>query len=286
MLHITNKKPLFPISLTNISHPPRELFIEGDWQNLLGKPKVAVVGSRKASSPYGRAVTDQLVRALTAYGVVIVGGLALGIDSIAHISAIESGGLTIAVLPSGLDKIAPASHRNLAAEIVKKGGALITEYPPRTDCYKGNFIARNRIIAGLSDVVLITEAADRSGSLHTANFAVEQGKDVLSVPGPITSPTSTGCNNLIKSGATPVTGAADILNALKISMSDLAAQELVANSPAEYKILSLIKSGVNDNEELQHLSGLPLEEFLQVVSLLEISARIKAVGGGMWVLLS
>ena len=164
MLHITSVKALFPAALKLIPQPPRELFIEGRWADLADKPRVAVIGSRKAS-PYGRLVTERLVRALVTYGITVVSGLAFGIDSIAHQAALDSGGLTIAVLPSGLDNIYPATHRHLANQIVKQGGALISEYPPKTESFKTNFIARNRLIAGLSQAVLITEAAAHSGSL-------------------------------------------------------------------------------------------------------------------------
>jgi DNA processing protein len=268
MLHLTSNNKQFPEALKHIPGPPRELFIEGNWANLMDKPKVAIVGSRKAS-PYGRIVTQRLVQALSAYGVVIVSGLALGIDSIAHQAALDANGLTIAVLPSGTDNVYPASHRSLAKQIVDRGGALLSEYPPKTESYKTNFIARNRLIAGLSQAVIITEAAEHSGSLHTANFAIEQGKDVLVVPGPITSPTSVGCNNLIKTGAAIITNPADVLNAINIQR-------------AEYQILKLIKDGIKDGDELQIKSGLTAARYLEVMSFLEITGKIKVLGGNQW----
>lgn len=281
MLHISSNNKQFPEALKHISGPPREIFIEGNWANLIDKPKVAIVGSRKAS-PYGRIVTERLVQALSAYGVVIVSGLALGIDSIAHQAALDANGLTIAVLPSGTDNVYPASHRDLAKRIINGGGALLSEYPPKTESFKTNFIARNRLIAGLSQAVLITEAAERSGSLHTANFAIEQGKDVLVVPGPITSPTSVGCNNLIKAGAGVITSPADVLNALNIQRANLEMPDIAAANQDEYQILKLIKEGIKDGDGLQIKSGLTAARYLEVMSFLEITGKIKALGGNQW----
>jgi DNA processing protein len=281
MLHLTPHNNQFPEALKHIPGPPRELFIEGDWANLKDKPKVAIVGSRKAS-PYGRIVTERLVQALVAYDVVIVSGLAFGIDSIAHQAAIDNGGQTIAVLPSGLDNIRPAAHYNLAKQIVKTGGALISEFSPKTDIYKSNFIIRSRLVAGLSQAVLIAEAGEKSGSLHTANFALEQGKDVLVVPGPITSPNSVGCNNLIKAGAGVITNPADILNALNIQKADLEMSDIAAANKDEYQILKLIRDDVKDGDELQIKSGLSAARYLEVMSFLEITGKIKALGGNQW----
>src|SRR5690606_28976050 len=153
----------------------------------------------------GRAVTYKFASELAARGVVIVSGLALGVDSIAHEACIGSGSKTIAVLPVGLEKIYPTSHTHLAKKISQGNGLLVSEYPSGTDPRRENFIARNRIIAALAEGVLITEAAENSGSLHTARFAIELGLPVLAVPGPINSSTSVGTNNLIKAGAIPVT---------------------------------------------------------------------------------
>jgi DNA processing protein len=281
MLHLTPKNPLFPKELLNIPQPPRELFIEGNWADLLAKPKVAVIGSRKVSN-YGRIVTERLTQTLVTYGIAVVSGLAFGVDSIAHTTALVNGGPTIAILPNGLDNICPASHTQLAHQIVKQGGALISEYSPRSQFYKSNLIARNRLVAGLCQAVLITEAGERSGSLHTASFAIDGGKEVLVVPGPITSPSSIGCNNLIKSGATMITGPSDLLNALNIQAADLAVTDVIAANEDEYQILKLIKEGIKDGDELQQQSGLSPSKYLEVMSFLEISGRIKALGGNQW----
>src|SRR5581483_6362118 len=213
---LTLTSPGYPSSLQLLTEVPEPLFYKGgipsDWN---GRPKVGVVGSRKIT-PYGRAVTQKMVGELARTGIVIISGLAYGVDACAHRAALDAGGLAVAVLPTSVNEIYPAAHRDLANQIVHTGGTLISEYPDGTPSYPINFVARNRIIAGLADALLITEAALRSGSLHTARFALEQGKTVMAVPGNITSPISEGCNNLIKSGAIPITDVEDIFFAMKI----------------------------------------------------------------------
>jgi DNA processing protein len=149
--------------------------------------------------------------------IPIVSGLALGVDSVAHQATLDAGGKTIAVLPGGIESIYPATHRRLAETIVRQGGALVSEYPGQLRPHKYHFIARNRIIAGLSHAVLITEAAEKSGSLHTAQFALDQGKEVLAVPGSIFSNNSVGTHNLINQGAQLVQDAEQILNLFALS---------------------------------------------------------------------
>jgi DNA processing protein len=246
-----------PKKLRNIAVPPKQLFVKGeDVKDLLARPSVAIVGSRKVSA-YGKAVTAALAGDFGARsGVLIISGLALGVDSIAHRSALEAGGRTLAVLPSPLDHIYPASHQQLAEQIVRGGGALVSEYPSGAQVYPVNFIARNRIASGLCDALLITEAAEKSGTLHTARFALEQGKEVLAVPGNITSPTSAGTNNLIKTGATPVTSVDDVLHALGLEMRRTAKQAPKGNTPHEQALLDLLFSGLRDGAELLERSGL------------------------------
>jgi DNA processing protein len=216
-----------------------QLFVRSDnFQDLLARPRVAIVGSRKISA-YGKAVTAQFAGQLAKQGIVIVSGLAYGVDSIAHRAALEAGGLTIAVLPSSVEEVYPAAHRNLAEEIVRSGGALLSEYPEGTPSYPVNFIERNRIVSGMSSVLLITEAADKSGTMHTARFALEQGKEVLAVPGNITSPTSVGTNNLIKTGAITVTSPEDVLGVLGFKRNTQAARVKGSNG-IEQCILDLL----------------------------------------------
>lgn len=279
---LTLKGDGIPAILRQIPDPPKILFVMGDLPSLLENPRLAVIGSRKVS-PYGKAVTASLTEAVARQGVVIVSGLALGVDGLAHQAALNAPGRTIAVLPSGLDQVYPSTHYHLAQRILKQGGALITEYPEGSEPYKLNFIARNRLVSGLSDGVLITEAAAKSGTMHTASFALDQGKAVMAVPGNITSPLSEGTNNLIKSGASPVTTPQDIFAALKIEVSK-EQLEIVADNEAEYIILSLLKNGLTDSSELQARSQLKPAVFNQTLTMLEITNRIKPLGANHWAL--
>ena len=269
--------------LGELAQPVSKLFYLGDsLPMLLDAPFVAIVGSRKVS-PYGRAVTTKLAGDLARAGVVIVSGLALGVDSIAHQAALDAHGKTIAVLPSGLDTIYPASHRNLARQILLQGGALISEYPEGSEGpMKHQFIARNRIIAGISQGVLITEAAAKNGSLHTAEFALEQGIDVFAVPGNITSSTSAGTNNLIKTGATPVTNVGDILEALNINIR--VTSNYQPDSPEEATLIQLITTAPRTNDELLSASNLPPAVFNQTLTMLEINGVIQSDMAGNWII--
>ena len=272
--------PLLRSVLQSASPQPTEIFVRStNLDDLLQRPRVAIVGSRKVS-PYGKATTIKLTSELARAGVVIVSGLAMGVDGLAHRAALDAGGLTIAVLPGSLDKIYPANHRYLAQQIAEKGGALITEYPTGAITYPGNFIARNRLIAALSNAILITEAAQKSGSLHTARFALEQGKEVLAVPGNITSLMSSGTNALIKSGATPVTCAEDIFHILGISPR--AAIPPKGNTPEEQLLLDLMYKGVSEGAALQLQSNLDIQKFNQTLTMLEITGKIRSLGANQW----
>lgn len=271
----------YPKALKQLYDAPKLLYIHGEpLDDLEDKPVLAVVGSRKVSS-YGRSITRSLVNSLASKGVVIVSGLAFGVDSIAHEAALEAGARTIAVLPAGLDRIYPSSHTNLAQRIVASGGTLLTEYPPETEPMKFNFVARNRLIAGLADGVLLTEAAQRSGSLHTARFASEQGKTVLAVPGNITSPTSSGTNSLIKVGAMVVTSPSDIMNAMDWYDTQPAAIN-TSYTPEEQSILNLIREGVSDGVLLLERSSLEPAAFNQALTMLEINGQILSLGNNTW----
>lgn len=273
----------YPLKLQQIKPLPKQLYVKGNVNELFSRPSVTVVGSRSVSA-YGTTVTSRLAGELAGAGVTIISGLALGVDSLAHKAALDAGGLTIAVLPCGLDRIYPARHRALAARILEQGGALISEYPDGSPIYASSFIARNRIAAGLSDAVLITEAAERSGTLSTARFALEQGKEVLAVPGNITSPTSAGTNNLIKAGATPVTCANDVLQALGLATT-VATKAPTSTDPHEQTLLTFIYEGVNDGAELLARSKLEVSLFNQTLTMLEIQGRIRALGNNKWILI-
>lgn len=272
-----------PEELQRISSPPKQLYINGtELEEIFAKPRVAIVGSRKVTS-YGRAVTEKLASELARTGVVIVSGLALGVDAIAHKAALDAGGVTVAVLPSGLDKIYPSSHHHLAKRIVEQGGTLISEYPAGTRSYKQNFIARNRLVSGISDAVLITEAAEKSGTMHTAEFAVKQGRPVFAVPGNITSPMSSGTNNLIKHGARPITTVDDIAAILHLpTPEDRARTSLRGNNESEQRILNLLLQDVRDGHALLAQSGLEVAAFNQALTMLEVEGLVKNLGNNQW----
>lgn len=279
---LTLTKQQIPTDINQLAQPVKQLRVLGDsFDELMSRPRIAIVGSRKIT-PYGRGVTENLAAALASKGVVIVSGLALGVDSVAHQACLRAGGQTIAVLPSGLDKIYPSTHTNLARDIVKQGGALITEYEDGAVPYPSNFLERNRIIAALSDGVLVTEAAIRSGSLNTANHALQLGKPVFAVPGNITSPLSAGCNNLIKAGATPVTSVEDILNALEWLDLSAKPKKVTGSTDEEVIIINLLEQGISDGSELLIKSELEASRFNQALTMLEITGRVRPTGANHW----
>lgn len=279
----------FPGHLPYIRNSPKQLFVRSDtretFSDLMRRPRIAIVGTRRVTT-YGQQVTADLAGELAAHGVVIISGLAIGIDSIAHQAALEANGLTMAVLPGSVEEIYPRSHQSLAKRILQNNGALVSEYPYGTQTFPPNFVARNRIVAGLADALLITEATENSGTMHTARFAMEQGIDVLAVPGNITSPTSAGTNNLIKTGVTPVTCVADILFALKLtsSIGEPISKKVRLNgaNSDEQLLLDLLENGVTDGNELLQQSELAVEQFNHHMTMLEITARIRALGANQW----
>lgn len=272
----------YPTLLRQIPTPPKQLFWLGtDPAEWLTRPKVAIVGSRKISV-YGEASTRKLAGELAGYGVVIISGLAYGVDSVAHQAALAAGGRTSAVLAGGLDRVHPAAHANLARQMIRSGGTIFSEYPIGTPSLKQNFIARNRLVSGLADVLLITEASVSSGTMHTAKFALEQGKTVMAVPGNITSPGSEGTNNLIKSGALPATSTDDVLFALNLGRPKKAETVVFRGSPKEEAVLRLIAEGMLNQEELALASKLDGPEFSSTLTMLEISGYIRPLGSGLW----
>lgn len=271
-----------PPRLRNIFSPPDVLYTLGENLKVILKyPLLTVVGTRKVS-PYGRQITTQLVGEAAQAGIGIISGLAIGVDGLAHQAALDNGAPTIAVLPCGIDTIYPRSHYNLAQNILKQGGVLVSEYPEGSKiAFKSNFIERNRLVAGLGDALLVTEATEKSGTMHTARFALEQGKTVLAVPGNITNPESRGTNNLIKSGAIPVTEVGDILHAMGINPQKAKSKPRSSN-PGEQKIIDLIANGVSDGAELIALSGLGASRFNQSLTMLEIRGVIYPLGNNHW----
>ncbi|HEX6462025.1 MAG TPA: DNA-processing protein DprA [Candidatus Saccharimonadales bacterium] len=244
-------------------------------------PTVAIVGTRKPTA-YGKETAYRLSNELAAQGIIIISGLALGIDGIAHQAALDAGGTTLAVMGGGLNQIYPRRHQQLAEHIVKQGGALISEYPNSMPPLMHQFLERNRIISGLSDVVIIIEAAARSGTLATARWGLEQGKTIMAVPGNITSPLSAGCNQLIKAGAHTITSAKDVLDALNLSAGHAQQPLLFASSPEEQVILDALQAGERDGELLHQKSGLDAATFQQTLTMLEITGKIRPLGANQW----
>lgn len=272
----------FPELLRHIPQPPNELYYSGvPLEELMARPRVAIVGSRSVT-PYGKQVTLMLARQLAEQGIVIISGLAIGVDALAHQAALDAGGLTLAVLPSPLERIVPANNQWLGRRILDNGGGLISEYGAGEDIYKNNFIERNRLVCGLADALLITEAAVNSGSLHTARFALEQGKDVLAVPGNITSTISVGTNNLLKTGATPVTSYLDVLHVLGINGSQMGSPAVKGANPPEQQLLDLLFSGIADGTQLLERSRLTASVFNQTLTMLEICGKIRSLGANHW----
>jgi DNA processing protein len=232
-------------------------------------------------SVYGRAVTQKIAAELAQQGVVIISGLAYGVDICAHQAALNAGGQTIAVLPSSIEHIYPSSHAQIAKKMVEQGGALVTEYGSTAQVFQSNFIARNRIVAALSQVILVTEGALKSGTLHTARFALEQGIDVMAVPGNVTNITSEGTNNLLKSGAGVATCAGDVLNMLGLKPVDRKAVPK-SSDPAEQALIHVLAAGTCDGAQLQQQSGLDVQKYNQALTMLEITGVVVALGGDMW----
>lgn len=261
---------------------PRILYYIGELPETR-LPTVAIVGTRKPTA-YGKEVAHQLAFELSQQGVVIVSGLAFGIDSIAHRAALEAGGITLAVLGNSLDSIYPKNHKALADHIIAKGGAILSEYEPPTAPRSYQFLERNRIVSGLSDAVIVVEAASRSGTLNTAAHALDQGKELFAVPGNITSPLSAGCNALLKQGAHPATSAKDILTVIAPRLSLRQTTLPLGDTPLETAIIKLVHSGIRDGDLLQQKTESPAIEFNQTLTLMEINGTIRALGANQWTL--
>jgi len=263
--------------LREIDPPPKSINVLG---TLPKNTMIAIVGSRRPTS-YGEKVTYQIASELAAAGATIVSGLAIGVDSIAHRAALDARGTTVAVLAHGLDRIYPPRHRGLAQEILAGGGALVSEYDIGTPPLKHQFVERNRIIAGLSAAVIVTEAAEKSGSLITANYALQANRTVMAVPGNITSQYSAGPNNLIRNGATPITSSADAIVTLGFHARE--AVPVSAQSAEEALILKLLADGASSSEELITKSRLTAASFANIISLMEITGKVRNLGAGNWV---
>lgn len=265
--------------LVNITPRPDSLYVIGKLPTAK-VASVAIVGSRRPTA-YGRTVTEQLAESLACRGVYIISGLALGIDVIAHRAALQAGGHTIAVLPSGVDNPYPASNREVARRILENGDALISEYENGHLPRPYDFLFRNRIVSGLADAVVVTEANLRSGTMSTVAHALEQGKAVYAVPGPITSPLSAGCNRLIAQGATPIVNIDEFIEQLGYGDAGTISPGR-GDTSLEQAIIDAIQAGMQDGDEiLTHTKSAP-DEFSGALTMLEIKGLIRPLGGNKW----
>jgi DNA processing protein len=261
----------YPTLLREITDPPITLYVKGDWQSCFDQPCVAVIGSRMCST-YGENAAEMLARDLASRGICIVSGLARGIDAAAHKGAIRGGGKTVAVMGTGIDNVYPRDNTRLVREILESGGCIVSQFPLGTPPLKDNFPYRNRIISGLSLGVLIIEASERSGSLITARLAAEQDREVMAVPGNITSGNSYGTNYLIKSGAKLVQQWQDVVAELpsEIASSILPPKIDKKTNGHSSKQQELVPADLNDNER-RIWPLLPADDAIHIDVLLESS---------------
>ena len=267
----------YPPLLRSIPDPPPTVWLRGDADaGVLHGPAVAIVGARSCSS-YGRAVARLLGRELAGAGIVVVSGLARGIDGEAHRGALEAGGCTVAVLGCGVDRDYPAAHRELASRIVATGGLIVSEYEAGVEPAPWRFPARNRIIAGLCAATVVVEARERSGALITADFALEDGREVMAVPGEITAALSAGTNALLRLGATPVTGTADVLESLGIEAPAPPARDLAGG--ASRTVLEALADGPGTADEVVRSTGLGAGEVAAALVELELVGAVATDAG-------
>jgi DNA processing protein len=272
---VLGRRELPPL-LAAIHDPPSRLHLRGSGDpELLARPAVAIVGAR-ACSAYGTHVARTFARELAAAGVVVVSGLARGIDAEAHRGALDAGGVTVAVLGCGIDRDYPAAHAQLAGRIAETG-ILVSEYEPGVEPAPWRFPARNRIIAGLCLATVVVEARERSGALISADFALEEGREVFAVPGEITSALSAGTNALLRLGATPATRAADVLEALGL---DTIVPAVHATGTAA-ELLALLADGAASSDELVRRTSLASATVAAALTELELAGLV-SVGEGLY----
>jgi len=288
---LTLASPEYPPYLKEIFGPPPVIFVRGDV-SVFSLHAVAIVGTR-SPTPYGKTVTPTITRELVERGLVIVSGLAAGIDTIAHQTCLEQNGRTIAVLGCGIDRIFPNTNAPLAEKICANKGAVVSEFPMGTPPEAFRFPRRNRIISGLSAGVLVVEGGERSGSLITAHYALQQGRDVFAVPGPISSLLSTGPFNLIKEGAIPARSGREIAESLSLiehpNLRAAASSGPVVSSPLS--LLSETERAVYDAlgetprriDELAESSGRPVMELFDLLLNLELKGLARQMSGGRYV---
>ncbi len=285
---LTIKSIGYPKLLKEIYDAPPLLYYRGELRKNINF-SLSVVGSRKYSA-YGQRAAEKLSAELSQAGIAIVSGLALGIDTLAHLSCLKAGGYTISVLGSGLDRqnIYPSSNRYLADKIIKENGLILSEFPCGTPPLRHHFPRRNRIISGLTLGTLVIEAGEKSGALITARYALEQNREVFAVPGGIFSPNSEGTNNLIKSGARAVCSAGDILESLSLDAANIktavASQKIIPESSEEKIILENLTREPTHINQLNRTTQLDTNVINATLLTMELKGYIKNLGGGNYVL--
>lgn len=272
----------YPDNLKDLTGAPAVLYFKGKLsKNDINS--VAIVGSRKMTS-YGREVAEKFSSGLAGFGVTIVSGLAHGIDTTAHKGALSVGGRTVAVLGCGLDSIYPPENIGLAQEIIKSGGALLSEYPLGYPALRENFANRNRIVSGMSKAVIVIEGAEQSGTLLTASHAAEQGKTVFAVPGQITSPMSFAPHFLLKNGARIATDVNDIITDLdlqfKVDRDKM--ERVLPGNKTEAAFLEILATEPMHLDEIVRISALPTSEVSARLTIMEMKGMVKSLGGGMY----
>lgn len=280
---LTWEDPAYPRRLKEIDQPPPVLYTRGEIL-LEDEWAVAIVGTRRMTV-YGRQVAEELARFLAQNKITVVSGLAYGVDGIAHEAAMKAGGRTLAVLGSGVDVIYPPEHRRLAEQMIHQG-AIVSDYPPGTQPESTNFPPRNRIISGLSLAVVVIEASEKSGALITASFAADQGRDVFAVPGNIHAPQSKGPNLLIQNGARPLLKPQDVLDVLHLDMvqEHQAMQRELPMEPGEAMLLQALSAEPLHIDEIQAISGLPIQQVSATLALMELKGMVRQVGAMNYVL--
>jgi DNA processing protein len=269
------RDPRYPRLLAAIPDPPPRLWLREGEPELLAAPAVAIVGAR-ACSAYGRAVARELARDLARAGLVVVSGLARGIDAEAHRGALDADGRTIAVLGCGIDRDYPSAHAELARRLTATGGLVVSEYEPGVEPAPWRFPARNRIIAGLCAATVVVEARERSGALITADFALEDGREVMAVPGEITNALAAGTNALLRLGATPVTCVADVLESYGLDVAVAAAPSARGDAAV---ILAALADTPLGNDEIARASGLSTAAVAAGLIELELAGLVHAEDG-------
>lgn len=268
----------YPQRLKEIEQPPPVLYIRGEYlpDDLFA---VAIVGTRRVT-PYGRQITEELASYLAGHGITVISGLARGVDAIAHQTALKAGGRTIGVLGSGVDKIYPPEHRQMAEQMMRNG-AIVSDYAPGTPPDASNFPPRNRIISGLSLAIVVIEAGETSGALITAEFAAEQGREVFAVPGSILAPQSKGTNKLIQQGALPLLSVNDLMQALDLTrMGDQkAVRKILPADETEARVMNVLGAQPLHVDEIRNQTELPIEKVSAALALMELKGMVRQVGG-------